>query len=878
MTSEAAVTALERASSLAEGRKAVRALRADDLGIAFFRRVATLSGESPESAIRLSRFWKLVGEESGQMHYAFRARAAGERLQGKWLRSARTFVEAGEQCSDPVERLSFQAGAVDGYARAGQISEAVRLGKRLSSGLEQRGETALAARIKLNLGNALVWADDYRKAEKWLSQALPELESAGLDLEASACKLALSTAYLFGPHPLQAEPYAQDARRWFEANDFQYYADLCAINLAHNAMLRGRPDESVRLLLDLRDRMADSAVELARIEEYLGDSYLKLNLYEEAIDSFDIAARLQTGKDMGLSKAHCAFGKAHAFLGQGSYTKASRYFGLAQQGYRTVENRMWEAAAWAGNISAKRQTGRSADLAYQANQCIDSLRKVNSTYYLAFALLERARLALGEMPEAYVRQAYRLIQDHGYAAMEWEVHAVRAVHCLPQQRLKHYRKAFAAILRSRMQASSNTGRIRFLRDKGQVLSGYLDELLATPKPRRVKEAVRVITECRSAALVDEILSSNADGYSPELVRQLNELRAKLNELAPEGAKSGTERRGAMPRGSLKLLQKQWVEMTSRLLETTSPAKGPAPAQPASVFTETGTSMYRLFSNVANRIDCSIEEVANRLKWLQFEMLAPMLDPQAGAGSVEEQLRWFGEKIEARGRVSPDGLLWQVPWQAISLIMGDPEPILLANPAFASEVNISLSTTAKVCIWYLDTDQLPHIAEEVSYLLKLFPEALVCSTASQVRGALESGDFDLLHVAGHARFNAENPMFSYLEFAGGKIYANEIAKSGLRCRAVVLSACETGSLSFTFKEEPEGLTRAFLARSAQAVLASSWVVDDEAGKRFMKSLYETWISGATFIDAVRSARQSCRSWRSHPYYWAPFVVFSGYSLN
>ena len=161
------------------------------------------------------------------------------------------------------------------------------------------------------------------------------------------------------------------------------------------------------------------------------------------------------------------------------------------------------------------------------------------------------------------------------------------------------------------------------------------------------------------------------------------------------------------------------------------------------------------------------------------------------------------------------------------------------------------------------------------MLPAFPGAEVFRTAAGIREFLDDGHADLLHVACHARHNPTLPMFSYLEFEDGKVHAVEIARSGLRCGLVTLSACDTGALSLLNRHEPSGLVRAFLARGATAALASLWVLDDEVGLYFSQR-YNCELSRGTNVGAaVALARAEIREDFSHPYFWAPMVLFGGY---
>jgi CHAT domain-containing protein/Tfp pilus assembly protein PilF len=96
---------------------------------------------------------------------------------------------------------------------------------------------------------------------------------------------------------------------------------------------------------------------------------------------------------------------------------------------------------------------------------------------------------------------------------------------------------------------------------------------------------------------------------------------------------------------------------------------------------------------------------------------------------------------------------------------------------------------------------------------------------------------------------------------------------------VLSACQT---NFGPQEQGEGtwaLSRGFLVAGARRVVASNWLVDDEAAASlvsyFCSSLAKAEKSGKTidYAQALQSAKRSIRQqekWSS-PYYWGTFVI-------
>jgi CHAT domain-containing protein len=157
------------------------------------------------------------------------------------------------------------------------------------------------------------------------------------------------------------------------------------------------------------------------------------------------------------------------------------------------------------------------------------------------------------------------------------------------------------------------------------------------------------------------------------------------------------------------------------------------------------------------------------------------------------------------------------------------------------------------------------------------EPLIGRRATKV--AVRSGlaDMDLVHVACHSYHNTFTPMESGLLLAGRRVLtAEEIAKSGVQADLVVLSACESG-----LNTEMQGLPAAFLEAGASAVLATLWLVEDEAIGVFVNDFY-THLYGSTrhrvqaIATALRATMLKVRAERPHPFFWAPFQLMGAWT--
>ena len=114
--------------------------------------------------------------------------------------------------------------------------------------------------------------------------------------------------------------------------------------------------------------------------------------------------------------------------------------------------------------------------------------------------------------------------------------------------------------------------------------------------------------------------------------------------------------------------------------------------------------------------------------------------------------------------------------------------------------------------------------------------------------------DVLHLACHADFRSDNPMFSALHLEGAPLAAESAETLGLRPGIVVLSACETGLGDLTGGEGVQGLVRAFHLAGCPDVVASLWNVNDDATAALMAEFYRhLWQENLPPIEALRQAQ-------------------------
>lgn len=805
-------------------RDAARLLGETDLGEALFLRIAALSGENPSACIRLARRADWIPHAN--LAYLYRAKAVGARAAGKWALAGELFLRAGEAAQGP-DRWTFSLGAIDSFARAGETQRAIAYGRQAIKGLQS--EPLMAARARLNVANALVWQDRNEEARREYRLA------AGVFAEGTAeraiAHLGLSTTSLFAGNPSEARDAAMIAQSEFESLGSTYHASLAGLNLAQADLQIGRPDDAVRQLLELASQLDDSPPDTARIQEFLGDSYLRLNLAEEAQSAYSSALKSSAIEEMPLNQANCRFGLAR-LVEDTHATESSRLYRLAARGYARVGNRPWELASSARAFPDSLVTA------------VAELRRLRARFLAEELELwgaERGYCPLGKKPTSPV--------------LEWR-HALIVARRNPSK--KNYRRVFELIERDRQAIRTPSAALRFFDDRGAAVNEYLVLLIESGD---VATALDAISRARSAALVDEILASQGEKLSEEAIGQLEAIRIQAEaDQAP-----GSRLRGSSSAGT----PRAWTEAT---WTASSAIRNQAASTPADsdVWLDTGVDLYRMRSEVADKLDIDSTDLGKKLDWFEFFLFEPMLDPKADWNCPEplvSELRSLAGIPQEM--VCPDGVLWRMPWTLLS----SNEVRLTLNPSFKSEGR-PLKSRPRVAIWAAHADDLPAIDAEIDAVQSSFPDAMVLKSRAQIRESYGQ-HFDLIHIAGHARLNPRSPALSNIEFADGPLYATEIARSGLRTELAVVAACRSGIAAPHQRFEPEGIVRALLACGASSAVGSLWPLDDRFTARFMSHLYSEMAYGKTLMEAMSVARRKGREEFPHPYYWGSLATFGGY---
>ncbi|MGH2571169.1 MAG: CHAT domain-containing protein, partial [bacterium] len=310
---------------------------------------------------------------------------------------------------------------------------------------------------------------------------------------------------------------------------------------------------------------------------------------------------------------------------------------------------------------------------------------------------------------------------------------------------------------------------------------------------------------------------------------------------------------------------------------------------------------------AVRLPVSLDEVTRRVARLRFQLEKGCYGREYTRGreeawreATDHHLGFLAERLwkplgvrEGRVVVVPHGPLHSLPFAALPLGDGArvvDRHVLSHLPSASSrryftarEADPPASPDARtptrdirVLAVEVTDERIPETRREIDEVRRTFRRGTTLrgsrATAEGFRQAARRAD--VVHVATHGLFRADDPAFSALRFTDGWMSLPEIYGLRLPAKLVCLSACQSGRNWVGEGDELVGLTRGFLHAGARSLLVSLWPVDDASTAdlmiRFYRGLRRGRVVDETLCDAMRELRRD----HAHPYYWAPFLLVGG----
>jgi hypothetical protein len=283
-----------------------------------------------------------------------------------------------------------------------------------------------------------------------------------------------------------------------------------------------------------------------------------------------------------------------------------------------------------------------------------------------------------------------------------------------------------------------------------------------------------------------------------------------------------------------------------------------------VLYELGVADRRLFAVVVRNRRTTVVElgdvgrVSRELSQLRFDMRRAARRGRPFDASQLEVLdhALFGQIDfgDATVLIVPPPTLMSAPWAALPRLRGR-SPTVSPSAEMWWRAWTAPGDGADVLV--VGGPDLQVAEDEVRRVGALYDHATVMlpgTTVDELKSGVEH--VAIAHIACHATFHVENPMFSSLRLGDGDLNIYDIERLEKPPFLVVLSACDSGYTETRAGEELTGLTSALLSMGTRNVVASVGLIPDSlATSDLMVALHKGLVAGlepAVALSAAQSA--------------------------
>ena len=820
----------------------------------------------------------------------------------------------------------------------GRHDEAVACATAAQQALLGHGDVRTASKVALNLGSLYLRSERFAEAAPHFREAAALFERIGDHEHLVMSDIGLADTHAALGQPRAAAEIYERAREHAAREGFSVLLAMVAESVALLDLARGRYRHALTGLEQAREGYArlEMPQQLAIADKQLADALLELRLLPEALAGLDAAQQRFVALRMQVDQAWTLVqrGRALAMAGQSDAATAALADGAALfaaldslPGIAAVALARAELALSSGAAAEALALAQGASRAYlQAGlverqlradcvcaQALWTLREVDAARSLFDATLAAASdlqllpvqlrcltgramtaRAGGDLAAARadLLAAVELFEDQRRTLPGDEVRsAFLGDHLLPFQEL--LRMALDAHDQARDPADDGAG--------GQAEAR--DVLVRLDRFRARALADRLVTESPVSQVAgDDSPARDLQARMAWLYRRVQQLHDDREAAATLGTQLRQAEREAVAHARRARLADAALlgdsaDVDAQALQASLTA--------GDALVEYGVLDDELFAVVltpgavrVHRRMASWREVLEAVRWARFQLEAP----RHGGASLQQH-RATLELRAIRRMQALHALVWQPLASALRdcrRVLIEPHAQLGAVPfaalhdgqafvvdhhelAFAPSARIAARGLAQrpgpvtSVVALGESARLPHAAREARAVAALLPRGLAFIGAEATLPNLlaHCAQADVLHLACHAQFRADNPVFSALHLHDGPLTAEAVESMRLGCAVVVLSACETALHGVQGGDEVFGLARAFLVAGAQRVLASLCVVDDATTAQLMADFYAALRGGQQPATALRHAQLAARQRQAHPHHWASFALTGGF---
>jgi CHAT domain-containing protein/tetratricopeptide (TPR) repeat protein len=881
-----------------------------------------LAGIRPSTEIKALSSWAagLQALINGQMQSAISELEDAER---RFLGVGKIHTAAATQVSKLIA-----------LSMLGRYEEAIECGLRAREVFLAYNDIRAAGKIEHNIGNLYFRRDRYHDAEVFQTSARERFTALNDQKQLATVNNCLANTHALLHKFKSAEELFDQALRQAEAAGQPVTLAGIEGNIGLFALLQGRYDRALDYLERSRQRYTSLGLTIQSVlaEHEIADAYLELNLAAEALAIYErvIATFAKHGMRAEQARAQAYGGRALMLLGR--MNEAQRWLDQAQRLYAAEQNPVGAALVELTHAQLLYREAKFEGAKLMAGKAEPALLISGSWQRLLLARWLRAEAdrALGNSAPArgLLAQTLQEAEMHGQPQIAERCYSSLGAVALHEGDLRlaeaNFKQAIALTEELRAPIPGEDFRTAFFSNR---MSPYyeLAKLCLMEGEARTGEALSFVERAKSRALADALagritLSTEArDDFETHLHGQIGKLREELNYLYNQMHRSV---RGAVQtQENNSQLERALFEREAKLLEITRQlqhrgARREQTGQENDLFSladlqaalgaERALVEYTAIddqlvafvvtderveavgtlgseSDVVGEIErCRFQIDSLRYGSTQIRNHLPALTERTRKHLRvlhDRLLRPIETKIGKRHLIIvPHGALHYLPFQA--LYDGDSYLIERREVSFAPSAVVlqqcldrTMNCSGTALLLGVADEQIPRVHEELQALDEVFASVKRFSNEAATREVLRQNcaDVDVLHLACHAHFRSDNPLFSSLLLGDGWFTARDAYRLKLNCGLVTLSACETGMNTVAPGDELMGLARGFLSAGSSTVMMSLWTIDDEATAELMMKFYRELADSNSPAAALRAAQTALLTQRPHPFFWSPFVL-------
>ncbi|NKQ36796.1 MAG: CHAT domain-containing protein [Chloroflexi bacterium] len=841
-----------------------------------------------------------------------------------------------------VLQAGCQYAKLTPLANLGQHEEAFALGEWAAQIFKQHNKPIFLAKLYVNLGaiRRRLGQDSqalalYNKARQ-IYQQLDQDNDAYLALGRVEQNRAGALRHL-GRFD-DAITASQTAYRLLQKSGQTVEAARAQQNLAITYFVLGRYNEALTLLDEAKDVFLqdDRPRDAILVELFTSDCLLQLHRYAAVLEKCQQVRQLFTEIGSEYEVAQSYLNEATALAHLRRYDEAIKTLANARTIFAEQGNDRWVAATDLAKALMLLRQGEADACRDTAVTCAAVFTQLNLPLEQAQSLLiaAEAALELEDIADAlkFISPVEQFSREHDLPLLAYQAARLRGQAAASQGDFDQARAEYEAAinqlerLRGRLMLEFRSD---FLLDKENLYGDLVETCLELNQP---EDALAYAERAKSRALL-ELLAFRVDlgvqARAPEdqpLVAELARLRAERDNLYRRQAaydaaqQHGTEQKQLQQQAFT--LEKQITDLWHQLLIRNADYARDASlwqvrAESVQPHLEEGTVLVEYFTirdqlvaflvtrdAVWSRPVCSqISQVQKLLQhiWLNLRSV-PRSNP-AQISRLTQNIQGVLAKLYAcvwqplagdlagvaKIIVVPHGPLHYLPFPALyhqgQYLLERHVLSYLPNASLLSYIQPPQVTDVRLTALCHSYDgRLPHTCNEAQTIADLWQGQVFAeeeATLAHLRQQIAHSD--VLHLAVHADFRPDNPLFSGLALADGWLTTLDIFNLKMKAALVTLSACQTGRSVIGGGDELLGLMRAFLSAGAASLVLSLWAAEDLSTARLMEIFYQELHTGKPKSVALRQAQMNILQGDidlpdrdtavlyQHPYFWAPFYL-------